>query len=164
MSLTASFVPVAAAVVLTWFIINRTMIGRGVVALGNSEESAVRAGFSPLKIRLFVYAYIGALAGIMGVMYIAQVRAAYPNKLVGDELMVIAGAVIGGTKSTGGQGKVLGVLLGTLVIYLLNSTLILLGLSSSWNDLFVGALLVISVAITSYQTRVKNRKNLIFTE
>ena len=164
MSLTASFAPVAIAVVLTWFIINRTMVGRGVMALGNSEESAVRAGFRPLKIRLFVYAYIGALAGIMGVMYIAQVRAAYPNKLVGDELMVIAGAVIGGTKSTGGQGKVLGVILGTLVIYLLNSTLILLGLSSSWNDLFVGALLVISVAITSYQTRVKNRKNLIFTE
>lgn len=164
MSLTASFAPVATAVVLTWFIINRTMVGRGVMALGNSEESAVRAGFRPLKIRLFVYAYIGALAGIMGVMYIAQVRAAYPNKLVGDELMVIAGAVIGGTKSTGGQGKVLGVILGTLVIYLLNSTLILLGLSSSWNDLFVGALLVISVAITSYQTRVKNRKNLIFTE
>ena len=113
---------------------------------------------------MFVCACIGALAGIMGVMHIAQMHAVHPNRPVADELIVIAGAVIGGTKSTGGQGKVLGVLLGTLVIYLLNSTLILLGLCSSWNDLFVGALLVISVAITSYQTRVKNRKNLIFTE
>lgn len=164
MGLTASFIPVVVAVVLTWLIVNHTMVGRGIVALGNSEESAVRAGFNPLRLRLFVYAYIGALAGVMGVMYICQVRAAYPNKLVGDELMVIAGAVIGGTKSTGGQGKVLGVLLGTTIIYLLNSTLILLGLSSSWNNLFVGALLVISIAITSYQSRIKNRKNLIFTE
>jgi len=100
----------------------------------------------------------------MGVVYIAQVNAAYPNKLVGDELMVIAGAVIGGTKATGGQGKILGVILGTVVIYLLNSTLIFLGLSSSWNDLFVGALLVASVAVTSYQNRIRNNRNLIFTE
>ena len=164
MGLTTAIIPVVLVVALTWFLINRTMIGRGVMALGNSEESAIRAGFRPLTIRLFTYAYIGALAGLMGVVYIAQVNAAYPNKLVGDELMVIAGAVIGGTKATGGQGKILGVILGTAVIYLLNSTLIFLGLSSSWNDLFVGALLVASVAVTSYQNRVRNSRNLIFTE
>lgn len=164
MGLTTAIIPVILVVALTWFLINRTMIGRGVIALGNSEESAIRAGFRPLTIRLFTYAYIGALAGLMGVVYIAQVNAAYPNKLVGDELMVIAGAVIGGTKATGGQGKILGVILGTVVIYLLNSTLIFLGLSSSWNDLFVGALLVTSVAVTSYQNRMRNNRNLIFTE
>ncbi|MEG1812280.1 MAG: ABC transporter permease [Clostridia bacterium] len=164
MGLTSAVIPVVLVVALTWFIITRTMLGRGVMALGNSEESAKRAGFSPIKIRLFVYAYIGVLAGIMGILYVSQVNAAYPNKLVGDELMVIAGAVIGGAKATGGQGKVLGVILGTLIIYLLNSTLIFLGLSSSWNNLFVGALLVIMVAITSYQSRVSNRRNLIFTE
>ena len=164
MGLTTAIIPVVLVVALTWFLINRTMIGRGVIALGNSEESAIRAGFRPLTIRLFTYAYIGALAGLMGVVYIAQVNAAYPNKLVGDELMVIAGAVIGGTKATGGQGKILGVILGTVVIYLLNSTLIFLGLSSSWNDLFVGVLLVTSVAVTSYQNRIRNNRNLIFTE
>jgi simple sugar transport system permease protein len=164
MGLTTAIIPVVLVVALTWFLINRTMIGRGVIALGNSEESAIRAGFRPLTIRLFTYSYMGALAGLMGVVYIAQVNAAYPNKLVGDELMVIAGAVIGGTKATGGQGKILGVILGTVVIYLLNSTLIFLGLSSSWNDLFVGALLVASVAVTSYQNRVRNNRNLIFSE
>jgi simple sugar transport system permease protein len=90
MGLTTAVIPVILAAALTWFLINRTMIGRGVIALGNSEESAIRAGFRPLTIRLFTYAYIGALAGLMGVVYIAQVNAAYPNKLVGDELMVIA--------------------------------------------------------------------------
>jgi len=164
MGLTTAIIPVILVVALTWFLIDRTMIGRGVIALGNSEESAIRAGFRPLTIRLFTYAYIGALAGLMGVVYISQVNAAYPNKLVGDELMVIAGAVIGGTKATGGQGKILGVILGTVVIYLLNSTLIFLGLSSSWNDLFVGTLLVASVAVTSYQNRIRNSRNLIFTE
>jgi simple sugar transport system permease protein len=106
MGLTTAVIPVILAAALPWVLITRTMIGRGVIALGNSEESAIRAGFRPLTIRLFTYAYIGALAGLMGVVYIAQVNAAYPNKLVGDELMVIAGAVIGGTKATGGQGKI----------------------------------------------------------
>ena len=100
----------------------------------------------------------------MGIVYVSQVNALYPNKLVGDELMIVAAAVIGGTKITGGLGKIFGAVLGVVIIYLLNSTLILIGLSSSWNNLFVGAILVISIAVSSYQERIRNRKNLIFTE
>jgi len=162
--LTAAVIPILIVVAATWFILYKTMLGRGVVALGNSEEAARRIGFDPSYIRLFVYTYTGLLSGIMGILYVAQVNALYPNKLVGDELMVVAAAVIGGTKITGGQGKIFGALLGVLIIYLLTSTLILIGLSSSWNDLFVGAILVISIAISSYQERIKNRRNLIFTE
>ena len=100
----------------------------------------------------------------MGIVYVSQVNALYPNKLVGDELMIVAAAVIGGTKITGGLGKIFGAVLGVVIIYLLNSTLILIGLSSSWNNLFVGAILVISIAVSSYQERIRNRKHLIFTE
>lgn len=162
--LTVSLIPVLIAGLATYFILRKTMIGRGIVAIGNDEESARRAGFNPFKIRLFVYAYSGALAGMMGIVYAAQVNALYPNKMVGDELMVVAAVVIGGTKITGGQGKIFGAVLGVLITYLLNSTLIMIGLSSSWNNLFVGAILVVAVTITSYQERVKNRKHLIFTE
>ena len=147
--LTVSLIPVLIAGLATYFILRKTMIGRGIVAIGNDEESARRAGFNPFKIRLFVYAYSGALAGMMGIVYAAQVNALYPNKMVGDELMVVAAVVIGGTKITGGQGKIFGAVLGVLITYLLNSTLIMIGLSSSWNNLFVGAMLVIAVAITS---------------
>ena len=162
--LTVSIIPVLLAGLATYFILRKTMIGRGIVAIGNDEESARRAGFNPFRIRLFVYAYSGALAGMMGIVYAAQVNALYPNKMVGDELTVVAAVVIGGTKITGGQGKIFGAVLGVLITYLLNSTLIMIGLSSSWNNLFVGAILVIAVALTSYQERVKNRKHLIFTE
>lgn len=162
--LTSSIIHVLLAGALTWFILYRTMTGRGIFAVGNDEEAARRAGFNPFKIRLIVYVYSGILAGIMGMMYVAQTNALYPNKLVGDELMVVAAVVIGGTKITGGQGKILGAFLGVIIIYLLNTTLIMIGLSSSWNNLFVGTILVISVAVTSYQERVKNRNNLIFTE
>ena len=162
--LTVSIIPVLLAGLVTYFILRKTMIGRGIVAIGNDEESARRAGFNPFRIRLFVYAYSGALAGMMGIVYAAQVNALYPNKMVGDELTVVAAVVIGGTKITGGQGKIFGAVLGVLITYLLNSTLSMIGLSSSWNNLFVGAILVIAVALTSYQERVKNRKHLIFTE
>lgn len=162
--LTVSIIPVLLAGLVTYFILRKTMIGRGIVAIGNDEESARRAGFNQFRIRLFVYAYSGALAGMMGIVYAAQVNALYPNKMVGDELTVVAAVVIGGTKITGGQGKIFGAVLGVLITYLLNSTLIMIGLSSSWNNLFVGAILVIAVALTSYQERVKNRKHLIFTE
>ena len=162
--LTVSIIPVLLAGLVTYFILRKTMIGRGIVAIGNDEESARRAVFNPFRIRLFVYAYSGALAGMMGIVYAAQVNALYPNKMVGDELTVVAAVVIGGTKITGGQGKIFGAVLGVLITYLLNSTLIMIGLSSSWNNLFVGAILVIAVALTSYQERVKNRKHLIFTE
>lgn len=163
-SLTASVIPVAAALLVTWFILYKTMTGRGVFAVGNDEESARRAGFNPFRIRMFVYIYSGILAGIMGMMYVAQTNALYPNKLVGDELIVVAAVVIGGAKITGGQGKLFGVLLGVLIINLLETTLIMIGLSSSWNDLFVGAILVVSVAVTSLQERLRNRNHLIFTE
>ena len=120
--LTVSLIPVLIAGLATYFILRKTMIGRGIVAIGNDEESARRAGFNPFKIRLFVYAYSGALAGMMGIVYAAQVNALYPNKMVGDELMVVAAVVIGGTKITGGQGKIFGAVLGVLITYLLNST------------------------------------------
>jgi simple sugar transport system permease protein len=164
MGLTTAVIPMAIAILATWFIVYRTMIGRGIVAMGNSSESAKRAGFNLLGLRIFTYCYIGSLAAVMGVVYISQVNAVYPNKLIGNELMIIAGAVIGGTKDTGGRGKIFGVLLGITIIYLLNSTLIFLGLSSSWNNFFVGALLVISVSITALQNRRKNRKLLSFSE
>lgn len=160
--LTTHVLFVVAVIALTWFIIRKTLIGRGIVAMGNSEDAAIRAGFNPLKLRLFAYGYMGFLAGIAGIIYVCQVNAVYPDKLVGEELMVIAGAVIGGVSVSGGKGKVLGVVLGIFIIYLLNSTLIFIGLTSSWNSLFVGSILTISIALTSYQEKKKNQIDFIF--
>lgn len=157
-------IPVIIVIFATWFILYKTMLGKGIFATGCSKESAKRAGFKILSIHLFIYSFVGALAGIMGIVYIAEVNACNPISLVGDELMIIAAVVIGGAKITGGQGTILGTILGVFVVYLLNSTLIFLGFSSSWNDLFVGIILLISIVVTSYQERVKNRKNFIFTE
>ena len=160
--LTTSVIPVVLVIITTWFVIYKTMIGRGLIAIGNSEESARRLGFNPFTLRLFAYGYMGALSGIAGITYITQVNAAYPDKLIGEELMVVAGAVIGGTSISGGKGKILGVILGIVIIYLLKSTLIFIGLSSSWNNFFVGIILVLSLSLTALQEKIKNKKLLRF--
>lgn len=160
--LTVSIIPVIIVVVLTWFIIYKTMLGRGIVAIGNDENSAIRLGFKPLYLRLFAYGYIGALAGLAGSIYICQVNAVYPDKMIGEELMVVAGAVIGGTSISGGKGKIFGAILGVIIIYLLKSTLIFLGLSASWNNFFVGIILVLSLSFTAWQEKVRNDRHLLF--
>jgi simple sugar transport system permease protein len=156
-------IPLALVVIITWLILKYTMLGRGIYALGNNRESAARSGFNIVKIQFFVYCYVGLLAGIMGVVYVSEVRWVNPVALVGEELMVLAAVVIGGAKLTGGSGTILGTILGVAIVKVLNSTLVLLGLSASWNNFFVGLIIIISTGITSYQQKIKNRETLTFT-
>lgn len=155
-------IPVIIVVALTWLILNRTMLGRSIYALGGSAVSAQRAGISVAKVRMFVYSYAGALAGVMGIIYAAEVRSLNPISLVGSELTIIAAVVLGGARITGGFGTVLGTVLGVLIISVLNTTLILIGLSASWNSLFVGLIITISVSVTAYRIKRENRDRLIF--
>lgn len=157
-------VVVLAVIIATWFILYRTMLGRSIFALGNSEESAIRAGVNIFKTKLFIYCYMGMLSGIMGIIYFSEIDLINPVSLVGTELMVIAAVVIGGIRLSGGEGTIFGAILGVAIIQMFKSTLVFLGLSTSWNDLFVGAILIVSISIISYQARTFNRKHLMFTE
>lgn len=159
-----AFLPIVLAVaVLTWFLLYRTMLGRSVFAVGSSEESAERLGINILRTKLFVYCYTGALAGMMGIMYFAELKYVNPTSLIGEELFIIAAVVIGGAKLTGGEGTILGAFLGVVIFRLFGSTLVFLGLSSSWNDLFFGAVLLVSLGVMYRRQRLSDRKNLVFT-
>ena len=160
--LSVFIIPLVIAILLTWFILKYTMLGRGIYALGNNRESAIRSGFNITAIQFFVYCYVGLLSGIMGVVYVSEVRWVNPVDLVGQELTVIAAVVIGGAKLTGGSGTILGTILGVAIVRVLHSTLVLLGLSASWNDFFVGLIIIMSVGITSYQNTLKNKQRLSF--
>lgn len=156
-------IPLIIFSVLTWFILNKTVKGRSIYAMGSSNESASRAGISLFNTRLFVYTFSGALAGCMGIIYAAETRSINPISLVGEELNVIAAVVLGGARLSGGTGTVLGTLLGVYIITVLKNTLVLVGLSASWNSFFVGLIILASVAVTSYQQIKKNQEHLIFT-
>jgi len=155
---------VVAAIILTWFILYRTMLGRQVFAVGSNEESASRLGINIFRTKLFVYSYTGGMAGLMGVMYFSEIKdVKLASPLMGAELLIIAAVVIGGAKLTGGEGTVFGAILGVAVFELFQTTLVFLGLSSSWNDLFFGAVLLASLMVMYRRQRIYDRKHLIFS-
>lgn len=163
--LSVFIIPVIIIGVAIWFILNRTRIGRSIIAVGNSIEAAKRAGYDLFKTRLFIFVTVGILASVAGVIYVSEAAWVSPltNNLVGGtELLTIAAVVIGGTKLTGGYGSVLGTILGVILIKLFSTTLIFLGLSTSWNNLFTGLVLLGCIVITSLNTRRMRKKLLLF--
>ncbi|MCF7927486.1 MAG: ABC transporter permease [Spirochaetales bacterium] len=160
--LSVFFLILVIVVVVTWFILKYTQIGRGVYAIGGNKEAAKRAGFNIPKIQFFIYMYVGLLAGIMGIMHVSLIRYSNPNYIVGSELGVIAAVVIGGTRITGGRGTILGTLVGVGLIVVLEKNLVLIGLSSYWHQFFIGLIIIIGVSITYLQNKIRSKKNLIF--
>lgn len=151
----AILIPIAL-IIVTWLIVRYTKIGRGIYAIGGDRISAERVGFSISQIQYFLYGFVGLLAGIGGIVHGSLLRRVNPFGIVGNELTVIAAVVLGGTRITGGRGTITGTILGVLMITIINQNLILLGISSYWQQVVIGLLIITSVGITSYrEKRVK---------
>ena len=99
--LPVSVLALVAAAGVTWWLLNRTMMGRGVYAMGGSLAIAERLGYNLRAIHLFVFGYTGMLAGIAGILHVSNNRLANPFDLVGSELDVIAAVILGGARITG---------------------------------------------------------------
>ncbi|UCF90440.1 MAG: ABC transporter permease [Desulfobacterales bacterium] len=152
-------------IVVTWFLLKHTLLGKSIYAVGGSYESSKRAGFSINRTLFFVYSYIGFLSGIMGVMHLSLIRYSNPNYIVDTELLkVIAAVVIGGSKITGGSGTLVGTLLGVVMMVILEKNLVLIGLSSYWHQFFTGLIIVLGVSITHYQSKLQSKKSLSFAD
>lgn len=128
-------------------IMRHTTVGRSLFAIGGNRSAAMRMGINVPKLEALSYAGAGLLAGIAGLIAGGVIRLANPQTLVGGELDVIAAVVIGGAAITGGRGSVFGVLLGVLLIVTTNSSLIALGVSTVWQKVAVGALLLIAIGL-----------------
>jgi simple sugar transport system permease protein len=133
----------------TWYILNRTLLGRAVYAVGGSITIAERLGFSVRTVMLFVFGYTGLLAGLAGMVHGSLNRLANPSDLVGSELDVIAAVVLGGARVTGGTGTVTGTLLGVVLVIIINTSLILIGVPSTWRKLVIGAIILIASGVFS---------------
>jgi simple sugar transport system permease protein len=143
---------------ITWLILKFTLMGRGIYAIGGNIESARISGFNIKLIQLFIYCYAGALDGIMGVLFFSLIKYLNPLYIVGTELSVIAAVVLGGASIMGGSGSVFGTILGVVLIKFIEASRISLGLNATWDSLIIGALITISVSITSYQNRKMSKK------
>ena len=153
-SLSLQILVLFAAFALTYLLLNRTTTGRQIYAMGSNPEAAKRLGFNILWLHVFVYCYMGFLAGIASVIQAQLAQSIAPTVLVGKELDVLAAVVLGGASLTGGVGSVGGALLGIALLAFLQNGLILLGVSSYWSPVFTGAVILISVSATTYSSRL----------
>lgn len=143
---------------LAWFILRRTMLGRGIYALGGDPVAAERAGFDIFRIQMFIYCFVGALAGFMGVVRACMMLNCNPTTLNGMEMTCIAACVLGGASITGGRGTLFGVMLGIGLITVMSTSLILLGISTYWQKVFTGLIILVGTGVSAYQILRNQRK------
>lgn len=136
----------AAALLVSW-LLNRTLIGRGIYALGGDAASAERVGFNLAAIRCFTYVLAGALAGLTGIVHCSLSRIANPFDLVGSELNILAAVVLGGARISGGYGTVTGTLMGVGLLSIMTNSLILMGVPSYWQRVVAGLMILTGIGL-----------------
>ncbi|MGL4860873.1 MAG: ABC transporter permease [Enterobacteriaceae bacterium] len=134
---------------LSWFVLKYTVYGRYVYAVGGNIKSAKTSGISTKTIIFSVYALSGLFAGLVGLILTARTTSALPQAGVSYELDAIAAVVIGGTSLKGGSGSILGTCLGALIIGVINNGLDLLGISSYYQQVIKGCIIVLAVLMDS---------------
>jgi simple sugar transport system permease protein len=137
----------------TWLLLNRTNVGRQIYAMGGNKDAAQRLGFHVFRLNVLVYGYLGFIAGIASLVQAQLAQSVTPTVLVGKELDVLAAVVLGGASLTGGVGTVFGAILGVALLAILQNGLVLVGVSSYWNQWFVGLTILLAVSITAWSER-----------
>ncbi len=163
--LSVFFLVVVGVILLTWVILRFTVLGRVIYAMGGNLEAVRRSGFNIVRVQFFIYCYAGFLAAVMGVMHTSLISYSNATYIINSELMhVIAAVILGGASIMGGTGTLVGTLLGVVMISILEKNLVLLGLSSYWQQFFVGLIMVLGVSITHIQKRIQNRRSMAMTK
>lgn len=135
------------------YVAKRTAFGRRVYAVGGNERAAELAGIRVNRVKLGVYVISGICAALTGLLITSELGSAFPDTATSYELNAIAAVVLGGTSLFGGRGKIGGTVLGAFVIGFLNDGLVLVGVSSFWQQVAQGMVIVTAVAVDEAQRR-----------
>ena len=143
---------VAIGVVLvSWFVLRQTVLGLHIYAVGGNPQAARLTGIKVSSVLLFVYSISGLFSGIGGAMSASRLYGANGNWGTGYELDAIAAVVLGGTSLMGGVGSVWGTVVGALIIGVMNNGLTIIGLSSFWQYVAKGAVIVLAVLLDKWR-------------
>lgn len=132
---------------LAHFVLRRTKLGRYTYAIGGNEEAAVLSGVNVRIYKTAVYGLCGTLCGVASILLTARLNSAQPTAGIMYELDAIAATVIGGTSLMGGEGTILGTLVGALLIGVLRNGLNLLGVSSFVQQVVIGSVIIVAVFV-----------------
>ncbi|MGW5241523.1 ABC transporter permease [Monashia sp. NPDC004114] len=143
-------VAVIAVVVTT-----KTPFGRRIYAVGGNDRAAVLAGIRVSRITVAVYVISGACAALAGMLLTSELGAAYPDTATTYELNAIAAAVLGGTALSGGRGTIVGTVMGAFVIGFLADGLVLVGVSTFWQSVVKGTVIILAIVLEQAQQRLQ---------
>jgi len=135
------------------FVLKNTVFGRNLYAIGGNLETARLSGISIGRDRIIVYVLSGLVAALSGIIQTARMNSAQVSTGTGWEMRVIASVIIGGTSLFGGSGSVLGTVFGTVMMTVLTSGMILMKVSAYWQNVVVGAIIVVAVIIDQMKRR-----------
>jgi len=141
-------VAIASHIVLTY-----SVFGRRVYALGGNEKATELSGINVRRVKFYTYVVSAVLSSVTGILYVARFRSAQANSGLGLELDAIAAAVIGGASLMGGSGTVVGVLIGAMIMGVIRNGLVLMEVSSYWQDFIIGLVIVIAAIIDVLRNR-----------
>ena len=142
--------PVPAIIMLlafavSWFILRKTPLGRKIYAVGGNEKVSFIAGIKIERVKIFVYAITGFFCALAGAVLTSRLNSAQPTAGTGYELAAIAAVVLGGTSLSGGKGNITGTLVGVLIIGTLNNGLNILDVSSFYQQVVKGIVILLAV-------------------
>lgn len=146
-----SVIVLAVLAIVTGLMLSRSSFGRWLYASGGNERAAELSGVPTRRVKITVYTLSGMLSAIAGLVLSSQLTSAGPTAGTTYELTAIAAVVIGGAALTGGRGTVRGTMLGAFVIGFLSDGLVIIGVSSYWQTVFTGAVIVLAVLMNSIQ-------------
>lgn len=132
---------------LLFVLLHKMSFGRKTFAIGGNEKASFIAGVKSNKIKIFVYSISGVLASLAGIILTSRLNAAQPTAGESYEMDAIASVVLGGTSMSGGKGRIFGTLIGALIIGTLNNGLNLLGVSTFYQQIVKGIVIIIAVLI-----------------
>ena len=141
----------AGVVVLSWFILRKTILGLHIYAVGGNRQAATLTGIKTGVVLCFVYTIGGLFSGLGGAMSASRLYGANGNWGTGYELDAIAAVVLGGTSLNGGVGSIWGTVIGALIIGLMNNGLTILGVSSFWQYVAKGVVIVLAVLLDKWR-------------
>jgi ribose transport system permease protein len=142
------------------FLLRRSEPIRRVFYVGSNEKAAILSGINASKVKIGVFILTATLSSIAGILSLARFTVAAPTAGLGSELRVISAAVIGGASLNGGEGTILGAVLGVILLNIISNGLILLNVSVYWQDLINGIILIIAVTFDyiSHKNKLKRLK------
>jgi len=139
--------------ILMAVVLRNTVFGRRAFAIGSNEAAARACGISTDKLKIWIYALAGLFFGFAGVMQMSRLRQGDPTVAVGTELDIIAAVVIGGGSLSGGQGTILGSMIGALIMAFLRNGCQQMGWANYVQEIIIGAIIAVAVAVDQLRNR-----------